>query len=236
MYERPLQLSVFDEQLVAATRRVGPRPRAMKDDRAFLYVRRLQPQGHAERLVAPEIPKRQIDCVVAREFHRLAMHARHEPVVPLQRRVRFFVERVRELVILQVVEIEAADFSRQRDFARARLQPFGKRRVLPRSQCRRLLLLVCDGAPQRCQLFLRRGVEQRHRGGRHALREIRIQPGLVDIAEHREETVVIALGDGIELVVVAPRALERQPQERGRHRLHPVRDVLHISNCFKSAA
>ena len=44
--------------------------------------------------------------------------------------------------------------------------------------------------------------------------------------EEREHPVVIALRDGIELVIVTPRALHRQPEKRRRRRVNPVRHIL----------
>ena len=44
--------------------------------------------------------------------------------------------------------------------------------------------------------------------------------------EEREKLVVILLADRVELVVVAPRALHRQPKPRRAHRSHPVGHVF----------
>jgi hypothetical protein len=56
-------------------------------------------------------------------------------------------------------------------------------------------------------VFLGAGLEP-HRRGRHRRGEKGIEPGLVDVVEEREELVVVLLGKGIVLVVVAAGAFE----------------------------
>src|SRR4030095_210043 len=51
-------------------------------------------------------------------------------------------------------------------------------------------------------------------------------PRLGDVVEDGEKTAVVSLGEGIVLVVGAPRALEGETEPYGRRRLDPVHDVL----------
>ena len=50
---------------------------------------------------------------------------------------------------------------------------------------------------------------------------------LGDVIEERKDLVELLLADRIELVVVAPRAPERQAQPHGRGRRYPIDHVLH---------
>ena len=76
--------------------------------------------------------------------------------------------------------------------------------------------------------------EQRRRGRR--VGEMRVEPGFVDAVEEGKERVVVALRDRIELVIVATRALERQPEHRGAERVHAIDDVLGAKLVLDAAA
>ena len=89
------------------------------------------------------------------------------------------------------------------------------------------------------------GLRQRRRGRvieqpqlrrRHRRREVRIQPRLVDVVEKREQRVKILLRKGVELVIVAAAALEREAEEGGAERRHPVVDVVDAILLLDGAA
>ena len=84
-------------------------------------------------------------------------------------------------------------------------------------------LIFCSASAMDCSLLP--GGEQHRRRG-HRVGEVRVESGLVDAVEEAEERVEILLGDRVVLVVVAPRALEGQPQERGSEGDGAVGDVL----------
>ena len=44
------------------------------------------------------------------------------------------------------------------------------------------------------------------------------------------------MGNGVELVVVTPRALEGQPEERRAERVHAIRDVVYAELLLDAAA
>ena len=69
-----------------------------------------------------------------------------------------------------------------------------------------------------------------------ALVKCEYRPGFVDAVEEREERVVVALGDRIELVIVATRALDGQPEHRGAERVHAIDDVLGAKLFLDAAA
>jgi hypothetical protein len=56
----------------------------------------------------------------------------------------------------------------------------------------------------------------------------RIHTFFVDIIEEREELIELALCDGVEFVVVATRAADRQSKHYGAHRLHAINDIFDV--------
>jgi hypothetical protein len=82
-------------------------------------------------------------------------------------------------------------------------------------------------AAQALELGLLRGSREQQRGRGHRIGEAFVGnlARLVDVLEERKEGVVIALRDRIELVVVAPAAVEGEAEERRAERGHAVRDI-----------
>ena len=72
------------------------------------------------------------------------------------------------------------------------------------------------------------------RGDRGA--EVRIEPALVDVVEEGAEPVVLALGEGVVLVVVAAGTLHRQPEDRRAEGVDPVGHILHPELLLHAAA
>ena len=58
------------------------------------------------------------------------------------------------------------------------------------------------------------------------VQRVGLQPVLVDAAEHRGKRIEVARRDRVVLVVVAARAFEREPQERGPQGRHTICDPL----------
>jgi hypothetical protein len=77
---------------------------------------------------------------------------------------------------------------------------------------------------------------QQQRGCGRGAREVRVQPRFVDAVEERRQREVVALGDGVELVVVTAGALERQAEHRGTEGVDTVRNVLDAELLFDAAA
>ena len=69
-------------------------------------------------------------------------------------------------------------------------------------------------------------IEEPQFGCGDGLREVRIQPRLVHVVEEREELIKLLLRQRVELVIVAPAALEREPEERRAKGSHTVVDVV----------
>ena len=71
---------------------------------------------------------------------------------------------------------------------------------------------------------LRLRIDDHHCRARHA--RVRNLPALVDAVEEAEQPEIVLLADRVELVVVAPRALDAHAQQRASERVHTVGDVL----------
>src|ERR1041384_5445561 len=95
----------------------------------------------------------------------------------------------------------------------------------PRDRVGEFGLRGLDALPQARDLVLLRLRRQPQRRLRRDAGRVRIEARLVD-REEAAERVEVALRDRIELVVVAARAADREPEERGAEGLDAVGDVL----------
>ena len=67
------------------------------------------------------------------------------------------------------------------------------------------------------------------------MREVGIEPGLVDVVEEGKQLVILPLTERVELVVVAAAAFERETQERRAKGGHAVVDIRHAVFLFHRA-
>ena len=79
--QRPFETTIFDQQFVAATGRIGPSSRTMKDDRTLFFVRCFQPKGNAERFVPRKIADRQINGIIPRKLDRVVELPSHHSIL-----------------------------------------------------------------------------------------------------------------------------------------------------------
>ena len=233
--QRPAEVAVSHQELVAPTARIGPCLRAVKHDRAIKPLRRLEPQRHGERLAAAEVADRRRHRMVAGEPDR--------PAVPAVGEQDFFgglgglfgaqltwKRAVGTAVIEGVANDLARDHApggleggRQRCRAGDPACHRGTRDRLCLTEIGRRFAARFIGFGQRCNGGV---IEEPQLGCGDGLREVRIQPRLVHVVEEREELIKFLLRKRVELVVVAPAALEREPEERRAKGSHAVVDIV----------
>jgi hypothetical protein len=224
--ERPGEAAVLDQDLVAVRARVGPGARALEHDGALLRLGDAQPEGEREVLPVRELGHAgEGRVVVAVEAQRLAQPAGNELGRVEQRAGLGCVDGVLEPAIGQRIQREARRGRGQRELGPARAPGVelgaARRTQLDRSA---LEFLHLRAQPLDLGRLLLGRQGQRRRGCRR--REVRVQPALVHVVEVGEQAVVVVLRDGVVLVVVAARALEREPEESRAEGVHAVGHVL----------
>ena len=113
--QRPAEMAVGDEQLVAPARGVGPGLRTVKHHGPLVRRRGVHPERHRKRMAATEVAHRGLHRMVASELDRLAEPALDEQVFSRRRGRIFRAERIGEHTLVGAcIEGEADDLSGNR--------------------------------------------------------------------------------------------------------------------------
>ena len=234
----PTQLSVGDEQLEPrAIGVVGVEARRVQHRRARVALAWLDPERDAHRIVAREAREaRERHATVAVEmqgFPELSVVCERDLAELLGTRAvggrgLRRVDRIRRFSIRELVERVTRRGCGQQRWRRRVDEPVVHRALHRGCACahhrsHRLLAVRAQRSFLLGLLVVRKPHERRRRAKRV---RVALEPVLVDRAEHRGEPVKLARRNGVVLVIVAARALNREPEERGAEGRHAVGDSL----------
>ena len=220
--EAEVQLACSERDLPATIGVVGVA--LAGDGVAALGLRHVDPERQGERRVGVEFERREFGRgLVLEAQRRQTVRSGFDPDCFVQvDRLAFSIGDYRRRLPLEIEPQDLGSNSERRfDLAMAvARKPLGKRRFDRVEALRHRVLELADLCAQPVP-----GVAvlvPRHHQGRRRVRDVAVHHVLRGVPEERRQRVELSGADGVELVVVAGRAADGQPQEHAADRLGAV--------------